>query len=82
MTAGKYNDGARANRPVLAARIEAAMAAAWGETERQPLESASFRSVPLRFEPRTGPGYTPGGPRRSGSRTTPTRSASAWRPWH
>ncbi len=59
VTAGKYNDGARANRPVLAARIEDAMAAAWAQTERRPLESASFRSVPLRFEPRTGPGHTP-----------------------
>jgi hypothetical protein len=59
VTAGKYNDGARSNRPVLAARIEAAMTAAWGQTECQPLESASFRSIPLHFEPRSGPGHTP-----------------------
>lgn len=59
VTAGKYNDGARSNRPVLAARIEGAMAAAWAATQRRPLESASFRSIPLRFEPRTGPGHTP-----------------------
>jgi len=59
VTAGKNNDGARSNRPVLAARIEAAMTAAWGQTERQPLESASFRSIPLHFEPRSGPGHTP-----------------------
>jgi hypothetical protein len=58
VTAGKYNDGARANRPVLAARIEAAMEEAWERTERRPLDTASFRSVPLRFEPRTGPGHT------------------------
>ena len=60
VTAGKYNDGSRTNRPVLAARIETAMAAAWAQTQRQPLESASFRSTPLRFEPRTGAGHTPG----------------------
>ena len=59
VTAGRYNDGARENRPVLAARIQAAMAEAWAQTERRPLESASFRSVPLRFEPRSGPGHTP-----------------------
>ena len=59
VTAGKYNDGARSNRPVLAARIETAMAGAWAATERQPLESASFHSIPLRFEPRTGAGHTP-----------------------
>jgi hypothetical protein len=57
VTAGKYNDGSRSNRPVLAARIETAMAAAWAHTHRQPLESASFRSTPLRFEPRTGTGH-------------------------
>jgi hypothetical protein len=59
VTAGKYNDGARSNRAVLAARIEGAMAEAWAGTQRQPLESAAFRSIPLRFEPRTGAGHTP-----------------------
>jgi hypothetical protein len=58
VTAGKYNDGAPANRPVLAARIEAAMANAWAATQRHPLQHAAFRSVPLRFEPRGGPGYS------------------------
>ncbi|MGH2465116.1 MAG: hypothetical protein ACRDGI_06615 [Candidatus Limnocylindrales bacterium] len=59
VTAGKYNDGARSNRQVLAARIEEAMAEAWSATERVPLESASFRTAKLRFEPRTGAGHTP-----------------------
>jgi hypothetical protein len=59
VTAGKFNDGSTENRPVLAARIEAAMAEAWAGTEHAPLSSAAFRSVPLRFEPRTGPGHTP-----------------------
>jgi hypothetical protein len=34
------------------------MAEAWERTERRPLDATSFRSVPLRFEPRTGPGHT------------------------
>jgi hypothetical protein len=58
VTAGKYNDGARANRPVLAARMEAAMAGAWAATRREPLETVAFRSVPLQFEPRGGVGHT------------------------
>ncbi len=58
VTAGKYNDGARENRPVLAARMEAAMAGAWAATRREPLERLSFRSIPLRFEPRGGVGHT------------------------
>jgi hypothetical protein len=37
--------------------MEAAMAAAWAQTERHPLESASFRVVPLWFEPRIGAGH-------------------------
>lgn len=59
VTAGKYNDGSSENRPVLAARMEAAMATAWAGTRRTPLQRVAFRSVPLTFEPRTGPGHTP-----------------------
>jgi hypothetical protein len=58
VTAGKYNDGSPANRPVLAGRIERAMAAAWAATERSPIERAAFRVTPLRLEPRDGPGFT------------------------
>jgi hypothetical protein len=60
VTAGKYNDGSPENRPVLASRMEAAMATAWADTRRTPLDRAAFRSVPLTFEPRTGPGHSPG----------------------
>jgi hypothetical protein len=59
VTAGKYNDGSPSNRLVLAARMEAAMAGAWAQTERHRLETASFRVVPLSFEPRTGAGHEP-----------------------
>jgi hypothetical protein len=58
VTAGKYNDGAPAQRLVLAGRLYAAMAAAWKATQRRPVPSCDFRTVPLRLEPRAGPGFT------------------------
>jgi hypothetical protein len=58
VTAGKYNDGSPHNRPVLAARMEAAMAEAWTVTTRRPLTTAAVRSVALRFAPREGPGFS------------------------
>lgn len=58
VTAGKYNDGDPANRPVLADRLYRAMAEAWKATKRQPLERVSFRSIAYRLEPRDGPGFT------------------------
>ncbi|MBI4607109.1 MAG: hypothetical protein HY721_34530 [Planctomycetes bacterium] len=58
VTAGKHNDGAPENRRALAERLAAALRAASKATERRPLERASFRSVPLRLEPRSGPGFT------------------------
>jgi hypothetical protein len=58
VTAGKYNDGAPDNRPVLAERIYAAMTQAWKDTKRQPLTSVQFRSEKLRLEPREGPGFS------------------------
>ncbi len=58
VTAGKYNDGSPDNRPLLADRVYKAMAAAWKTTERHPLKEIAFRSIPLRLEPRGGPGFT------------------------
>ncbi len=58
VTAGKYNDGAPDNRPILADRMYKAMTEAWKATKRQPLTSVAFRSVALRLEPRDGPGFT------------------------
>ncbi|MFO0965139.1 MAG: hypothetical protein U0793_06080 [Gemmataceae bacterium] len=60
VTAGKYNDGAVDNRPVLADRIYQGMKAAWKGTTRQPIEALTFRVAKLEFEPRGGPGFTPG----------------------
>jgi len=47
VTAGKYNDGSKSNRPVLAERLHAAMAEAWRVTERRALETITCRSVPM-----------------------------------
>ena len=40
ITAGKYNDGAPANRPVLAERLEAGMAKAWNALQKSPISPA------------------------------------------
>jgi hypothetical protein len=58
VTAGKYNDGATANRPILAERIYQAMGQAWKDTKREPLGACAFRCAGLRLEPRDGPGFT------------------------
>jgi hypothetical protein len=52
ITAGKYNDGAKENRPVLRDRIGDAMSAAWKETKRQPVQSWEWRIEPVKFAPR------------------------------
>src|SRR5262245_27376838 len=58
VTAGKFNDGAPANRAFLADRIAQAMTAAWKNTKLAPLNKLAFRSAALRLEPRDGPGFT------------------------
>src|SRR5205823_3677657 len=58
VTAGKYNDGAPENRPVLAERIYQGMRGAWKATKRHPLRQIEFRKADLRLEPRDGPGFT------------------------
>lgn len=40
ITAGKYNDGSRENRPVLASRLAAGMKAAWESTQTSPVALA------------------------------------------
>ena len=58
VTAGKYNDGAVATRPVLADRIYKAMVAAWKRTEKHPVSVASFRSVPMKLKSRSSAEFT------------------------
>ncbi len=52
VTAGKYNDGAKENRPVLRDRIYDAMKAAWEATKRQPIDGWEWRIEPVKFSPR------------------------------
>jgi hypothetical protein len=52
IAAGKYNDGAPENRPVLRDRIDRAMAAAWRATVCQPVSGWEWRVVPVRLPAR------------------------------
>ena len=54
VTAGKYNDGAPENRPILAKRLHAAMQDAWRNTRRWPLETVQLRSVEMSLPFRGG----------------------------
>ncbi len=58
VTAGKYNDGSRTNRAVLAGRLYDGMAAAWKATKRQPLTRIDFRNTQVRLEPRNHEEFT------------------------
>ncbi len=58
VTAGKYNDGSPANRSILADRMYRAMANAWKETKRFPLEKSYFRSTTMKLEPRNDTIFT------------------------
>jgi len=44
VTAGKFNDGSKANRPLFAERLANAMAAAWNATKKQGLTQIGFRN--------------------------------------
>ncbi len=59
VVAGKYNDGSRENRPVLASRLATAMKQAWENTSKQELKTLTFRSVPLKFSFRQSDEFTP-----------------------
>jgi hypothetical protein len=58
ITAGKYNNGARENRAVLAERLYQAMIEAGQATRKFPLTNAVWRSEAVQFEPRNGAGFT------------------------
>src|SRR5262249_31423375 len=52
VTAGKYNDGAKANRAVLRDRVLAAMRAAWKATARHPVKTWEWRVEPVKLSAR------------------------------
>jgi hypothetical protein len=53
ITAGKYNDGSKENRPILRDRIHASMAAAWKGTKRVAAAGWDWRSEGVKLPPRT-----------------------------
>lgn len=58
VTAGKFNDGAAANRMTFGRRLHDAMREAWKNTTRQPIEACTFKAVPLKLAARTGKGFS------------------------
>ena len=54
VTAGRYNDGSPANRPLLANRLYKAMQASFTSTEKHPLTKADFRNTSLDLKFREG----------------------------
>jgi len=52
ITAGKYNDGAKANRTILRDRIQAGMVAAWKDTKRTEVKEWAWRFEPVKLPPR------------------------------
>jgi len=57
VTAGKYNDGARDNRPVLADRLYQGMKAAGQATKKHALTKVQFRSTSLKLAARSSKGF-------------------------
>jgi len=53
ITVGKYNDGSREAREPLAQRLLAGMKASVAATKYQPAGKLVWRSVPVKFDPRT-----------------------------
>lgn len=53
ITAGKYNDGSRENRPLLRDRVYEGMKAAWRATQRQPISDWQWRVASVKLPPRT-----------------------------
>ncbi len=58
VTAGKYNDGEKATRPLLAARLHEAMVNAWENARQFPLTTLRLRHAELELEPRKTLGFS------------------------
>lgn len=52
VTAGKYNDGSKENRPILRDRIYKAMTTSMKDTKRQAVDGWEWRFEPVKFLPR------------------------------
>jgi hypothetical protein len=59
VVAGKYNDGSPRSRLELADRLYQAMSQAWKTTHLFPLDTITFRSIPVSLAPRESKGFTP-----------------------
>ena len=51
ITAGKYNDGSKENRPVLARKLETAMKEAWDNTQKVPISASDlvWKTTPVQL---------------------------------
>ena len=52
VTAGKYNDGAKENRPILRDRVYSAMTESWKSTQKHPVTGWDWRFEPVKLPPR------------------------------
>ena len=52
VTAGKYNDGSKENRPLLRDRVYAGMVEAWKQTKRYPVDNWAWRVHSVKLAPR------------------------------
>ncbi|MBP3955009.1 hypothetical protein J8F10_06900 [Gemmata sp. G18] len=57
ITAGKYNDGSKENRPVLRDRVYTAMAAAWKDAKRLEVKEWDWRFESVKLSPRKEPSF-------------------------
>ena len=57
VTAGKYNDGSKENRPILRDRIYTGMVEAWKQTKRFPVANWRWRVEPVTLAPRKEPSF-------------------------
>jgi hypothetical protein len=57
VTAGKYNDGEKANRAILRDRMHAGMVDAWKATTKQPATGWTWKVEPVKLLPRKEPTF-------------------------
>lgn len=57
ITAGKYNDGDKANRAILRDRIYTGMVDAWNSTTRKPVSGWTWNIEPITLRPRSEPSF-------------------------